>query len=227
MRRALVAGALGVSGRAVVNQLAALEDWEVVGLSRRSPEAESSARYISVDLLNRSAADAVIRSLGDVTHIFYAALYWGSNIFDEVAPNLAMLQNLVEAVESHSPSFRQNCSSRGSKVLRSALRPLQDTSERGRPAARPAQLLLRPGRLFKGTFRRESMVVDSPASLHYLWVRRREPDEHGYSDCRLCGDLQGAQLATPLSRLVLCLRQDYGDDGCRSAGKSDGLGSTA
>src|SRR5215472_2909582 len=100
MRRALVAGALGVSGRAVVNHLAALEDWEVVGLSRRSPEVKSSARYVSVDLLNRSEADAVIRSLGDVSHIFYAALYWGSNIFDEVAPNLAMLQPCRSSGES-------------------------------------------------------------------------------------------------------------------------------
>ena len=50
MRRALVAGALGVSGRALVNYLCSFVDWEVVGLSRRSPEFESLARYISVDL---------------------------------------------------------------------------------------------------------------------------------------------------------------------------------
>jgi nucleoside-diphosphate-sugar epimerase len=133
MRRAVVAGALGVSGRAVVNHLAALKDWEVVGLSRRSPEVKSSARFISVDLLNRSEVDAVIRSLGDVSHIFYAALYWGSNIFDEVAPNLAMLQHLVEAVESHSPSFRKIVLLEGAKYYGAHLGPYKTPAKEDDP----------------------------------------------------------------------------------------------
>ena len=133
MRRALVAGALGVSGRAVVNHLAASEDWEVVGLSRRSPELESSARYVSVDLLNRSEADAVIRRLGDVSHIFYAALYWGSNIFDEVAPNLAMLQHLVESVECHSPSFRKIVLLEGAKYYGAHFGPYKTPAKEDDP----------------------------------------------------------------------------------------------
>jgi nucleoside-diphosphate-sugar epimerase len=107
MRRALVAGALGVSGRALVNHLVSQPDWEVIGLSRRSPEFKSPARYIPVDLLNLSEAAVCISSLGDISHVFYTALYWGSNIFDEVAPNLTMLRHLVEAVEDHSPGFRK------------------------------------------------------------------------------------------------------------------------
>ena len=144
MRRALVAGALGVSGRALVNHLAALEDWEVVGLSRRSPEVESSARYISVDLLNRSEADAVIRSLGDLSHIFYAALYWGSNIFDEVAPNLAMLQHLVEVVESHSPSFRKIVLLEGAKYYGAHFGPYKTRRKRTtRDTSRPTFITTR------------------------------------------------------------------------------------
>jgi nucleoside-diphosphate-sugar epimerase len=53
MNKALVAGALGVTGRAVVNYLISLGDWEVIGLSRRSPEFQTSAKYIAVDLLDR------------------------------------------------------------------------------------------------------------------------------------------------------------------------------
>ena len=112
MKKALVAGALGVSGRALVNHLVALQDWEVIGLSRRSPEFQSPARYISIDLLNRSDVDACVSSLGDVTHIFYAALQPGSNFFDEIPPNLAMLQHIVEAVERTSSSFVKSSSSR-------------------------------------------------------------------------------------------------------------------
>jgi len=37
MKKALVAGALGVTGRTLVNHLTSLGDWEVIGLSRRSP----------------------------------------------------------------------------------------------------------------------------------------------------------------------------------------------
>jgi nucleoside-diphosphate-sugar epimerase len=95
MKKALVAGALGVTGRTLVNHLVSLGDWEVVGLSRRNPEFQTSAKYIAVDLSDRSAVEAKLSNISDVTHIFYSALYWGNNVFDEVGPNLAMLTNLV------------------------------------------------------------------------------------------------------------------------------------
>jgi len=41
MKKALVAGALGVTGRTMVNYLASLGDWEVIGISRRTPEFRS------------------------------------------------------------------------------------------------------------------------------------------------------------------------------------------
>jgi len=91
MKKALVAGALGVTGRTLVNHLVSLGDWEVFGLSLRSPEFQTAAKYAAVDLSNRSAVESQLSGIGDVTHIFYAALYWGKNAFDEVGPNLAML----------------------------------------------------------------------------------------------------------------------------------------
>jgi hypothetical protein len=44
MKKALVAGALGVSGRALVSHLVTLGDWEVIALSRRKPDFKSPAR---------------------------------------------------------------------------------------------------------------------------------------------------------------------------------------
>src|SRR4029077_14483885 len=102
MKKALVAGALGVTGRALVNHLVALGDWEVIGLSRRSPEFPTTARYISVDLLNRSEVEMRVSGIGDVTHICYAALQSAANFFAEVALNLAMLVHTVETVEPSS-----------------------------------------------------------------------------------------------------------------------------
>ena len=81
MKKALVAGALGVTGRAAVNYLTSLGDWEVIGLSRRTPEFQTSAKYIAVDLLNRSALEECLREITDITHIFFAALRPAGNFF--------------------------------------------------------------------------------------------------------------------------------------------------
>jgi hypothetical protein len=42
MNKALVAGALGVTGRALVNHLVSLGNWEVIALSRRRPEFQTA-----------------------------------------------------------------------------------------------------------------------------------------------------------------------------------------
>ena len=46
MKKAVVVGALGVIGRYIVDKLAALPDWEVVGLSRRKGEDRERVRYV-------------------------------------------------------------------------------------------------------------------------------------------------------------------------------------
>ncbi len=125
MKKALVTGALGVTGRALVNHLVALGDWEVIGLSRRSPEFPTTAQYISVDLLNRSEVAARLSGIGDVTHIFYAALQPAADFFAEVAPNLAMLVHTVETVERSSKKFRKIVLLEGAKFYGAHLGPYQ------------------------------------------------------------------------------------------------------
>ena len=71
--KALVAGGLGVIGRQLVTHLAALPDWEPIGLSRRAPGANPPARYLAVDLLDPDDVRAKLGELRDVTHIFHAA----------------------------------------------------------------------------------------------------------------------------------------------------------
>jgi nucleoside-diphosphate-sugar epimerase len=137
MKKALVAGALGVSGRALVNHLVSLPDWEVIGLSRRSPEFQSPARHIAIDLLKRSDVDACLRSLGEVTHIFYAALQPGSNFFDEIPPNLYMLQNIVEAVEHTSRCFRKVVLLEGAKYYGAHLGPYKTPAKEDDPRHMP------------------------------------------------------------------------------------------
>jgi len=123
MKKALVAGALGVTGRAAVSYLTSLSDWKVIGLSRRSPEFQTSAKYIAVDLLDRPALEERLRGISDITHIFFAALYWGTKFLDEVAPNLAMLANTVEVVERSSPTLGKVLLVEGAKFYGAHLGP--------------------------------------------------------------------------------------------------------
>jgi nucleoside-diphosphate-sugar epimerase len=137
MKKALVAGALGVSGRALVNHLLALGDWEVVGLSRRQPEFETPARYVAIDLLNRSDVDACLSQLGEVTHIFYAALQMVGNFFEEIAPNLAMLRNTVEAVERSSAELSKVVLLEGAKYYGAHLGPYKTPAKESDPRHMP------------------------------------------------------------------------------------------
>jgi len=102
VKKALVAGALGVSGRALVNHLSPCRTGKSSGYPAGRPS--SSPRHAtspSISSTNPTLTPAS-SGLGDLTHIFYAALQPGSNFFDEIPPNLAMLRHIVEAVERTS-----------------------------------------------------------------------------------------------------------------------------
>ena len=60
---ALIVGALGVTGRALVEHLENDPDWSVVALSRRAPDFKTSARFLSVDLHDPNATAAALAGL--------------------------------------------------------------------------------------------------------------------------------------------------------------------
>ena len=137
MKKALVAGALGVTGRTLINHLVSLGDWEVIGLSRRKPEFQSAAQFIAVDLLNRPEVEDRLRGIKDVTHLFYAALQPAANFFAEVAPNLAMLTNTVETVEKSSTTFRKVVLIEGAKYYGAHLGPYKTPAKETDPRHMP------------------------------------------------------------------------------------------
>jgi nucleoside-diphosphate-sugar epimerase len=136
-KKAVVAGALGVSGRALVNHLVALGDWEVIGLSRRRPEFQTPVRYIAIDLLNRADVDRIMGEIRDVTHVFYAALQPRDTFFDEVMPNLRMLQHTVEAVEQSSAQLRKVVLIEGAKYYGAHLGPYKTPAKENDPRHMP------------------------------------------------------------------------------------------
>ncbi|HKC42848.1 MAG TPA: NAD-dependent epimerase/dehydratase family protein, partial [Burkholderiales bacterium] len=84
-KTAVVVGALGVIGRYIVDKLASLPDWQVIGLSRRTGEPRERVRYVPVDLLDRQDVEAKLAGLKEATHVFYAALH----VAKDAGPNLA------------------------------------------------------------------------------------------------------------------------------------------
>jgi len=102
----LVAGALGVVGRAVIEHCWQRSDIDVVGLSRRVADIVPGCAFLSTDLLDRAACERTLAHLTDVTDIVFAAWLPARSRDEEVAPNLAMLRNLVEAMENISGELR-------------------------------------------------------------------------------------------------------------------------
>lgn len=128
-KKAVVAGALGVSGRGIVDHLIALGDWEVIGLSRRSPDFPTPARFLAVDLLDRADVERSQGEFRDVTHVFFTALQMRPSPFEEVTLNLAMLQHTVEAVERSSNRLRKVVLMEGAKYYGAHLGPTRRQPE--------------------------------------------------------------------------------------------------
>ena len=78
MPSVLIAGASGLVGNAALERFLERDGFaEVVALSRRRPEIDSVRpfRHLSVDLRDRAATHEALGSVGDITHVAYAALF--------------------------------------------------------------------------------------------------------------------------------------------------------
>src|SRR3954470_21191691 len=93
---ALVAGAAGIIGHALLHELNR-NGWRVRGLSRRRLPDHPS---IQADLTDAGATAAALRSAADTTHLFYAALAPDADLATEAARNAAMLGNLLDGLEA-------------------------------------------------------------------------------------------------------------------------------
>lgn len=123
LKSAVVVGALGVIGRYVVDKLASLPDWRVVGLSRRRGEERDRVSYLSVDLL--AMDPRALAGLGDATHVFYAAFQpsagAAAGYAANIAPNRDMLVNSVSAIERAAPGLERVVLVTGTKYYGSHL----------------------------------------------------------------------------------------------------------
>lgn len=124
-KTALIVGAHGVIGGNLARHLETLDDWSVIGLSRRGGTDTEKIRHIAVDLLDETESRETLASLKEVTHIFYAAYQERPTWAELVPPNLAMLVNVVTAVERSSPGLQHVSLMQGYKVYGAHLGPFK------------------------------------------------------------------------------------------------------
>ncbi|GCE50099.1 nucleoside-diphosphate-sugar epimerase [Thermosporothrix hazakensis] len=122
---ALVVGAQGVIGGNLIQYLSTLDDWEIIGLSRRGGSSSERVRHISVDLLDQADTREKLKDLSTVTHVFYAAYQDKPTWAELVQPNLTMLVNVVEAIEETSPVLQHISLMQGYKVYGAHLGPFK------------------------------------------------------------------------------------------------------
>ena len=97
---ALVAGAGGIIGKALLEEIARTPGWRGIALSRSHGD-------IVADLSDAWATRAALAAAGDVTHVFYAAYGPGGGLAEEDRRNSTMLRNLLDGLEAaHAPIAR-------------------------------------------------------------------------------------------------------------------------
>jgi nucleoside-diphosphate-sugar epimerase len=110
---ALVVGASGIIGNAVVETLAESPEWRVRAVRRTFvPNVET----IDLDLTDANATAEALRQAGDTTHVFYAALRPDSSLAKEAEINGAMLRNVLDGLKAAGAKLQRVVHYQGAKV---------------------------------------------------------------------------------------------------------------
>jgi nucleoside-diphosphate-sugar epimerase len=139
MNTAVVVGAQGVIGGNLIRHLEALGGWDVIGLSRRGGVDSEVVRHMSVDLLDREATMACLSGLAATTHVFYAAYQDRPTWAELVPPNLAMLTNVVDALEPVASGLEHISLMQGYKVYGAHLGPFATPAREDDPPHMPPE----------------------------------------------------------------------------------------
>lgn len=114
---ALVAGAGGIIGKALLEELARTPDWQGLALSRSKGD-------LVADLSNADETRQALTAAGAVTHVFYAAYGPGGGLAEEDTRNAAMLRNLLDGLEAVGAPLQRVILYQGAKVYGVHLGPV-------------------------------------------------------------------------------------------------------
>lgn len=134
MKTAVVVGALGVIGRYIVERLAGLPDWRVIGISRRRGEDRERVKYLPIDLLR---PPFTVQGSEEATHVFYAAFQAAPGAAADYAKNVGanrdMLVNSVSEISRVARQLERVVLVTGTKYYGSHLGPFRTPAKEDDP----------------------------------------------------------------------------------------------
>ena len=136
-RRIVVAGVQGVTGRAAALRFAGQPDTTVYGLSRRAAAGIPGVQEVSVDLLDPDDARSKLGAIGNVTHLVFGAYVEKPTAAEKSETNLALLRNLLDAIEPGSPGLRHVTFYQGGKAYGADLGPFKTPAREDDPRLMP------------------------------------------------------------------------------------------
>lgn len=122
INKVLIVGALGVVGLAAFRHFDALEDWEAVGLSRRSPDFPVRGRWLNINLAGEPPDEGAFAAAAGVTHLVYTALFEKASLRagwterEQIDTNVRMLRNAVDGLSAVSSELRHVTLLQGTKA---------------------------------------------------------------------------------------------------------------
>lgn len=137
-KKALVVGASGVIGHAVIRYLETCSDWDVVGTGRNeAPAFMSGVRWIAADLADPASLAAHRDELSGVTHVFYAAYVPHKDLAEEARCNAAMLKTLLDGLAGAGAPVERVVLFQGGKVYGLHLGPVKTPMREDDPRHMP------------------------------------------------------------------------------------------
>ncbi|OAE99707.1 NAD-dependent dehydratase [Bradyrhizobium centrolobii] len=162
-KTALVAGATGVVGRSLLRQLVSDPDWEVIAVSRRAPDIEGDYRHIAADLLDPADVAAKLSRLSEVSHIFFSAYIEKPTWAEMVAPNMALLTNLMDALEPAAKDLQHVNLMHGTKWYGNHLGPFKTPAKETDPGHMPPNFY----------YDQQSFIVERQKGKGWTWSSAR------------------------------------------------------
>jgi nucleoside-diphosphate-sugar epimerase len=132
-KTALVIGATGVSGRALVSHLEQRDDWSVIGVSRKKPYFPTRARFLSADLMDEASCRAAFREAAGATHVFYTAYADHPDVAQTRAPNARMFANALSAIDAAAKGLQHVSLVQGTKYYGQHLGPFKTPAKETDP----------------------------------------------------------------------------------------------
>ena len=132
-----------------------------MGLSRRSAPVPNGVTAVSVDLLDAQDVQAKVGSIHDVTQIVFAAYVEKASAAEKSEVNVAILRNLLDLVESASPSLRHIVFLPGEERLYGAdLGPFKTPAREDDPRLMPPNFYYDQEDFLRGRQERQDMELD-------------------------------------------------------------------